>query len=107
MADATPGGDGPDRTGIGLAVEPLTPEKARRLGVDADTGLLVTNVDPSGPAADAGLQRGDVIEEVEGTPVKSVAELRSELSRAGDRPALMLVRRGESSLYLTLDQRQS
>ena len=107
MADAMPGSEGPDRTGIGLAVEPLTPEKARRLGVDADTGLLVTNVDPSGPAADAGLQRGDVIEEVEGKPVKSVAELRSELSRAGDRPALMLVRRGESSLYLTLDQRQS
>jgi len=107
MADAMPGSEGPDRTGIGLAVEPLTPEKARRLGVDADAGLLVTNIDPSGPAADAGLQRGDVIEEVEGKPVKSVAELRSELSRAGDRPALMLVRRGESSLYLTLDQRQS
>ena len=102
-AEAMPAGDGPDRSGVGLSVQPLTPETARRLGIDATAGLLVTNIDPSGPAADAGLQKGDVIEEVEGKQVQSVAELRKELSRAGDRPALMLVRRGESSLYLTLD----
>src|SRR5262245_23759802 len=108
MADAAPAGeDGPDRSGVGLSVQPLTPETARRFGVDATAGLLVTNVDPSGPAADAGLRRGDVIEEVEGKQVQSVADLRRELSRAGDRPALMLVRRGESSLYLTLNQRNS
>ena len=103
-AEAMPTGDGPDRSGVGLSVQPLTPETARRMGIDATAGLLVTNVDPSGPAAEAGLQRGDVIEEVEGKQVQSVAELRKEFSRAGDRPALMLVRRGDSSLYLTLDQ---
>ena len=103
-AEAMPGGDGPDRSGVGLSVQPLTPETASRMGIDAMAGLLVTNIDPSGPAAEAGLQKGDVIEEVEGKQVQSVAELRKELSRAGDRPALMLVRRGESSLYLTLDQ---
>ena len=102
MADATPSADGPDRSGVGLSVQPLTPETARRYGVEASEGLLVTNVDPSGPAADAGIQRGDVIEEVDGKKVQSAAELRSELSRAGERPALMLVRRGDSSLYLTL-----
>jgi serine protease Do len=107
MAEATPADEGPDRSGVGLAVQPLTPETARRFGIDATRGLLVTNVDPSGPAADAGLQRGDVIQEVEGKEVQSVAELRRELSRASDRPALMLVRRGESSLYMTLDPRES
>jgi serine protease Do len=105
MAEGAPAADGPDRSGVGLSVQPLTPDTARRFGVEAKEGLLVTNVDPSGPAADAGLRRGDVIEEIEGKKVQSAAELRSELSRAGDRPALMLGRRGDASLYLTLEPR--
>lgn len=104
---AIPTGDSRADGGAGLSVEPLTPATARRFGIEATEGLLVTGVDPSGPAADAGFRRGDVIQEVGGNKVESAADLRRELAQSGDRPALVLVRRGDSNLFLTLSPRQS
>jgi serine protease Do len=106
-ANATPTEDAADRSGAGLSVEPLTRDTARRLGIDATGGLVVTNVDPSGPAADAGFRRGDVIREVDGKKVEDAASLRRELARAGDRPALVLVERGDTTLFLPLSTRES
>jgi serine protease Do len=106
--DATPTEDAANRGGAGLSVEPLTPETARRLGIENDAeGLVVTGVDPSGPAADAGFRRGDVIQEVDGKKIDDAASLRRELARAGDRPALVLVQRGDATLFLTLSARTS
>lgn len=90
-----------ERPAAGLAVEPLTPQRARQLGLEAHGGLLVTNVDPSGAAADAGIRAGDVIQEVDGAPVTSPAELRNAL-RGDSRPALVLVRRGDQHLFVPL-----
>ncbi|HWS53202.1 MAG TPA: DegQ family serine endoprotease, partial [Pyrinomonadaceae bacterium] len=60
--EQTPAGGEENASGggrLGVAVEPLTPESAARLELPRDTrGLLVTNVDPEGPAADAGVRRG-------------------------------------------------
>jgi Do/DeqQ family serine protease len=93
----TPGG------AWGLSVQPLTPELAERLGVPATArGVAVTAVDPQGPAADAGIRQGDVIEEVDGKPVRGADELRSALRASGSRPALVLVNRRGDSLYLTV-----
>ena len=88
---------------LGLSVRPLTGEDARELGVESRGGLLVAEVDPAGPAAAAGLQPGDVIEEVDRKPVKDAAELRAAVKAAGDRPALVLVTRKGTSLFLTID----
>ena len=92
-----PGGDGT----AGLRLEPLTAQRARQLGLEANAGVLVTGVDPDGPAADAGIRTGDVIQLVDGRAVASSDEFRSSLQK-GDRPALVLVRRGEQSLFVTL-----
>ncbi len=92
-----------DGTGYGMSVQPLTREQARQLDLDVTSGVLVTDVQPSGRAADAGLRRGDVIDEVDGKDVDSVETLRS-LLKTGDRPALLLVHRDEATLYLTLDR---
>ena len=54
-------------------------------------------------AANAGLREGDVIEEVDRKAVKSVDELRSALD-AGDGPALLLVHRGGTTVFVTLDR---
>ena len=59
-------------------------------------------VDPDGPAAEAGIREGDVLEEVNGTPVRSAADLRAAVSRSKDRPALLLVRRGDDTLYVAV-----
>jgi Do/DeqQ family serine protease len=96
-----------DRSGAGLSVAPLTPDTARRLGIEAQGGVVVTAVDPSGPAADAGFLRGDVIQEVDGKRVASAAELRRAVGASDGRPALVLVRRGDATVYLTLTARES
>jgi Do/DeqQ family serine protease len=87
----------------GLSVEPLTAQRARQLGLKEGEGVIVTGVDPSGPAADAGLRTGDVIQQIDGRSIASAAELRKALDN-GDRPALVLVRRGEQSLFVALDR---
>ena len=91
---------------LGLAVQPLTPALARELGIGADTqGLLIMEVDPSGPAADAGIQRGDVIEQVNQQPVRSVADLRSAMERSGKDPLLLLVNHRGTSFFVTIRPR--
>ncbi|HEY0874871.1 MAG TPA: PDZ domain-containing protein, partial [Vicinamibacterales bacterium] len=81
----------------------LTPERARELGVDAKSGVVVAGVEPGSRAADAGLRTGDVIEEVDRKPVKSIEELRSALDQ-GDRPALLLVHRGATTVFVTVER---
>jgi S1-C subfamily serine protease len=70
-----------------------------------EAGLEVTNVDPSGPAADAGIRVGDVLEEINGAPVKSSADVRAALGKSKGKAALVLVRRGEQTLYVAVPER--
>jgi Do/DeqQ family serine protease len=91
---------------LGMAVQPLTPALARPLGVSAGTqGLIVTEVDPYGPAADAGIRRGDVIEQVNQQPVRSVADLRTAIERAGKNPLLLLVNHRGTTIFVTIRSR--
>jgi serine protease Do len=78
---------------LGLSVQP------------GDSGVEVTNVDPSGPAADAGIRVGDVLEEVNGTPVRSSADIHSALARSKGKAALVLVRRGDQTIYVAVPER--
>jgi serine protease Do len=92
-----------DAARFGLTVQPLTPELAARLELERDaTGLVVTNVDPSGAAASAGLREGDVIQQVNGRAVRSADELRAGLEAASEKPAVLLVARGGTSLFVPL-----
>src|SRR5215510_634280 len=59
----------------GLTVQPLTAESASHFGLEAtDQGLLVTRIDPDGSAANAGIRQGDLIQEVNRQPVKTVTD---------------------------------
>jgi Do/DeqQ family serine protease len=103
------GGDsGGNKTGrLGISVEPLTPEIAAQLELPAGTqGLVVSDVDETGPAADASVQRGDVIVQVNQQQVRSQAELQATLGRTGSRPALLLVNRRGTTVFLTVRPRQ-
>ena len=102
------GGEGGGEQGeggkLGIELAPLTPERRSRLRLpEGQQGLVVMNVDPSGPSADAGLQQGDVIEQANRQPVKSIEDLRAAIQSAGDRPLLLLITRGEQgSLFVTV-----
>ena len=92
-----------DQTALGISVAPLTPELASRYRLPRGTrGLVVENVDPDGRAASAGIQAGDVIEEVNRQPVESVDDLRAAMRRTTDRPALLLVNREGNQLFMTV-----
>ena len=94
--------DDPRAGALGLQVQPVPGERARALGLDEGDGLLVTAVRPGSPASDAGFQSGDVIEEVNRQPVTGVETVRDAVADAEGRPVLVLVRRGEQPLFLTV-----
>ncbi|HEY7444889.1 MAG TPA: DegQ family serine endoprotease [Vicinamibacterales bacterium] len=96
-------GPNSDRTALGVSVVPLTPELASRAGVPKDVrGLLVEEVNPDSRAAEAGMQAGDVIQEVNRKPVETVEELRAAVKAATDRPTLVLVNREGRDLFVTV-----
>jgi len=88
---------------FGLAVQTVTPEVADSLGLDRAEGVVVTSVKPGSPADEAGLQRGDVITQVDRRPVRSVADYNREVEKTGKgKSLLLLVKRGDGSLFLAL-----
>ena len=86
---------------FGLSVEPLTANRARELGVEVTSGLVIAEITPGGRAASAGLRPGDVIEQVDRKPVSSGEELRAALKN-GSRPALLTVHRGAVTLFIAI-----
>jgi serine protease Do len=81
---------------LGVGVQPLTPELASVLGVAETIGAIVGRVDPHGPAAAAGLRRGDVIVSFQGEPLGDLRAMFCAVAEAkqGERVALGVVREG-------------
>jgi Do/DeqQ family serine protease len=97
---------GSDDRRLGLSLQPLTPALAQQLGLRPGTeGLAVMEVDPLGTAADAGIRRGDVIEQVNQQPVRSVADLRAAIDRSRDKPLLLLVNQRGTTVFVTVPSR--
>ena len=92
------GDDGADR--LGLSVRPASPAELSR--VEAANGVMITGVE-KGPAARAGLRRGDVLVSLDGQDLKSPEDYQrivGELPEAGSVPAL--VNRGGNARFLAL-----
>ncbi len=89
----------------GMTVSPLTPDVAGQLGVRAKSGLVVENVAPASAASDAGLRSGDVIVEVNRKPVSSLSQFQDAVRADSNRPALLLVNRQGSDLFVALAAR--
>jgi len=89
--------------GLGLAVQPVTASMAAELGLERAEGLVITSIKPGSPADEAGLQRGDVITEINRRPVRNLSDYNraAEKTEIG-KSLLFLVRRGEGSLFLAL-----
>ena len=76
---------------LGLALRPLQPQEKREAGVDG--GLVVEDV--AGAAARAGVQPGDVLMAVNGTPVSNVAQVRAVVGKSDKSVALLIQRNGD------------
>ncbi|MGE0822096.1 MAG: DegQ family serine endoprotease [Candidatus Binatia bacterium] len=89
----------------GMTVANLTPEIARRFQLEEQRkGVVVVNVEPASPAAEAGLQAGDIIEEVNRQAVNSVDEFVKKLSQIEKQrdTVLLLVRRNNVVSFFAL-----
>ncbi len=124
VADATPGStatvvvnrDGSEKT---VSVKLDEVESGKRVARDSGSassdkaalgisvekdknGLVITGVNPDSRAADAGLEEGDVIREVNRKAVSSVDELRDAVRKTTDRPVLLLVEREGQTRFVTV-----
>jgi serine protease Do len=102
--DAQEASSGANSEQLGLAVQTLTAEIAENLGLERGVrGVVVTEVQPDGPAAEAGLRRGDVIAEVNRRPVHNVRQYEKALGGSGKgKSVLFLVRRGDNTIFLAV-----
>jgi len=95
------GGGGATAGQLGLTVTQLTPDIARQLGLrNGTSGVVVEEVDPSGPAAQAGIQMGDVIQQVNRQPVRTPEDMRRALQSSNGRPPLLLINRGGQTIFV-------
>ncbi len=88
----------------GVSVENLTPEAAREMKLAPESkGVVVAEVDPSSRAAEAGLRAGDVIQQVNRQPVKSIQDFDHAMASAKkDDPTLLLVNREGNTLFVAV-----
>lgn len=70
-----------ERGKLGILFQPLTPALAQALGVDSSKGALVSEVEPNGAAARAGIKGGDVIVAVNGVPIAHAEDLPRNVAR--------------------------
>src|SRR5438552_2997997 len=100
-------GDQPGETAppeFGLHVEELTPERGHRVGMEGQKGVLVTEVEPASFADDLNFGRGDVITQINGEAVTSVADYRKAGTKLkhGEDVVFKVLRRQDSDRVLTL-----
>ncbi len=81
---------------LGLALRKLTPEEKRQ--VETQGNLLVEDVD--GPAAAAGVRPGDIILGVNGSPVKSIDDLKSAAKKRGGKVVALLIQRDTAQIFV-------
>jgi serine protease Do len=102
--DLAQGGPGRGRATaslLGLDVRPITPEIARQLHLRTMEGVLVARVEDGSAAAEAGIQRGDVIREVNRQRVRTLGDWErfTRDVKEGDKLTVLL-QRGPMSLYV-------
>jgi serine protease Do len=84
---------------IGVRAQTISPPLAAGLGLLVDSGVVLSDVVPSGPAAAAGLRPGDVVVALDGKPMENARQLDVNLYRRAPGEAVRLaVRRGPESL---------
>jgi serine protease Do len=96
--------DAPEQASkLGLSLQSLTPELAQKYGLTDKTGLVISDVDQGSPAAQAGLQEGDLIVEVNRKRVAKVSELQGAVAESRKQGSiLLLVKRKTASLFVAL-----
>jgi serine protease Do len=90
-----------ERAYLGVSVGQVTPDLAEKLGAQSGHGLVVVDVFPKSPAADAGIQDGDVIVKFDGKPVNRPRDLQAlvERTKIGEQRSVTVQRDGQERKF--------
>ena len=93
---------------LGLQVQAITPEIARRLRLEGIEGVVVSQVAPDGPAAEAGVRQGDIIRELNRKPIPDLETYQDATAQLdAESPVLLLLERRGSGIYVALKPRKA
>ncbi len=91
---------------LGLTVQDLTPEIAKHLGISEMGGVLVSEVKVGSPAHKAGIQRGDIIKEIDRQPIEDLNGYERQMGKLKPKEdILMLIQRKENAFFAVLERR--
>ena len=101
---AQPGAAAQSDSALGIGLAGLTPTMRDRFGIDPSVeGVIVTRVASDKPAADSGIQRGDIIVSIDQQPVASVGDAMKDLKaveKEGRKSVLLQVQRGDTEMFV-------
>jgi serine protease Do len=91
---------------LGLELQEVTPDLARTHDLPADKGLIVTGLSPDSTAATAGIRAGDIIQEINQTPVATIGDFQKIVKSAPTGSSMLFrVKRQEGSLYVPVEKK--
>lgn len=92
------------RAQLGLVGETITPQMAEGLGLEADRGVIVSDIEPDGPADDAGIKVDDIILALNGKRLESIRQLQAFVfGQAPGKEVTLRVQRGGDQLELPVE----
>ncbi|MBF0424070.1 MAG: DegQ family serine endoprotease, partial [Magnetococcales bacterium] len=97
-----------DSDRLGMQVEPINERNRQRLAIDTDqTGVVVTSLAANSPAAEAGIQRNDVLVEINRMKIDSLASYEKALEATRDKNTVLvrLIRNGDP-LFIAINSRR-
>jgi serine protease Do len=92
---------------LGITVQELTPKLAESLDMEETQGLIITDINAGSAAAEAGIQRGDIILEINREKVESVAQYKKALQAAQEKKTiLLLIKRDQHTRFVVVDLKE-
>jgi len=87
-----------EKSPLGMTVQELTPQLARNLQLKETTGVVVVQVEQGSPAGDAGIRPGDLIEEINGIPIKTMKDYHTQIAnqKPGSSIRFLMKRQGKT-----------
>jgi serine protease Do len=88
---------------LGLEVEGLTPEFARKYGIENEPGVIIMSVESGSPAEEVGIKRGDIIKEINHKKINNIADYNKAVDKSSIREGvLLLIKREDQTFFVNI-----
>ena len=88
---------------LGLEVEGLTLELARKYGIEHESGVIIMSVESGSPAEEAGIKRGDIIKEINHKKINNIADYNKAVAKSSIKEGvLLLIKREDQTFFVNI-----